>query len=130
MIGTGRSGVNSNLRTLLGMKNVRIVAVCDVDRLRMGFAKRMVDQHYGNSDCKSFGDFREAMNLADLDAVMIDAEAGHRVNSQCLLGLAAIKAGNRLEWDPTEEKITNNAQAEKEMKKSFHRQGWELQKFL
>lgn len=71
MIGTGRQGVNANLRTLLGMKNVRIIAVCDVDRLRMGFAKSMVDRQYGNTDCKSFVDFREAMDLSDLDAVVI-----------------------------------------------------------
>ena len=73
MIGTGRQGINANLSTLLGMKNVRVVAVCDVDRLRMGFAKRMVDEAYGDRDCKSFVDFREAIDLPDLDAVVISS---------------------------------------------------------
>lgn len=71
MIGTGRQGVHANMRTFLGMPDVRVVAVCDVDRKRMDRAKTIVDQAYGNKDCKTFGDFREAMDLADLDAVMI-----------------------------------------------------------
>ena len=61
--------------------------------------------------------------------VMIDAETGHRVNSQCLLGLAAIKAGTRLEWDPVAEKVTNSDRGEAFMKASFHRAPWTLEKF-
>ena len=71
MIGTGRQGVQVNLKTFLGMKNVRVVAVCDVDRLRMNHAKSLVDAAYGNTDCRTFSDFREAYELPDLDAVMI-----------------------------------------------------------
>ena len=52
IIGTGRQGVERNLRTFLGMDNVHIVSVCDVDRLRMGYGKRLVDEAYGNTDCK------------------------------------------------------------------------------
>lgn len=89
MIGTGRQGASVNLRTLLSMKNVRIVAVCDVDRLRMSFAKRMVDQKYGNKDCKSFGDFREAMDLPGLDAVVISTpDHWHAIQS-----IAALNKG-------------------------------------
>lgn len=71
MIGTGRQGVETNLRTFLGMDNVQVVAVNDVDRLRMHYAKRVVDEAYGNSDCRAFPDFREALEMEDLDAVMI-----------------------------------------------------------
>lgn len=71
MIGTGRQGIDVNLKTFLGMKNVRVVSVCDVDRLRMAYAKSIVDKAYGNTDCRSFGDFREAFEMPDLDAVMI-----------------------------------------------------------
>lgn len=73
MIGTGRQGVNANLRTLLGMKNVRVVAVCDVDRLRLNYAKQLVDQAYGDQACRSFTDFRETLELAGLDAVVISS---------------------------------------------------------
>jgi predicted dehydrogenase len=71
MIGTGRQGTEVNLKTFLGMKNVRVVAVCDVDRLRMNYAKSLVDAAYGNNACRTFTDFREALDLPDLDAVMI-----------------------------------------------------------
>jgi predicted dehydrogenase len=71
LIGTGRIVLASNLKTLLAMKNVRVVAVCDVDRLRMERAKSLVDEAYGNKECRSFNDFREALDLPGLDAVMI-----------------------------------------------------------
>ena len=89
MIGDGRQGVTANLRTLLGMKNVRIVAVCDVDRLRLAFAKQIVDKAYSNEDCKSFVDFREAIDLPDLDAVVISSP-DHWYGIQAL---AALKKG-------------------------------------
>ena len=59
MIGTGRQGTTANMGTFLGMDNVRVVAVCDVDRLRMMHAKKRVDETYGDSSCKAFSDFRE-----------------------------------------------------------------------
>ena len=71
MIGVGRQGFNANMRTFLGMDNVRIVAVCDVDRLRLNYAKVAADAAYGNTDCKAFTDFREALEMPGLDAVMI-----------------------------------------------------------
>lgn len=59
---------------------------------------------------------------------MIDAEAGHRVNTQCLLGLAAVKLGKKLEWDPVKETVTNDADALASIKGSY-REPWELEKF-
>jgi hypothetical protein len=61
--------------------------------------------------------------------VMIDAEAGHRVNSQCLLGLAAIRSGKAFDWDPATERITNHPEA------AAHRRGtfgapWQLDNFI
>lgn len=60
----------------------------------------------------------------------IYAEAGHRVNSQCLLGLAAIKSGERLDWDPVAEQVSNSVQGEELMKYSFHRDPWKLANFV
>ena len=71
MIGTGRQGINANMRTFLGMDNVRVVAVCDVDRLRLKYAKSIVDKKYKDSSCKIFTDFREALDMPGLDAVMV-----------------------------------------------------------
>ena len=51
-------------------------------------------------------------------------------SSQCLLGLAAIKTGKRLEWDPKAEKVTNSAKGEKLMKHSFYRDPWKLENVM
>jgi myo-inositol 2-dehydrogenase / D-chiro-inositol 1-dehydrogenase len=71
MIGMGRQGTLVNLRGFLNLRNVHVVAVCDVDRLRAGNAKSLVDAEYGNTDCRMFTDFREALEIPGLDAVMI-----------------------------------------------------------
>lgn len=89
MIGVGRQGYNANMRTFLGMQNVRVVAVNDVDELRLQYAKQAVDEKYGNGDCKAFTDFRELLELEDLDAVMISTpDHWHAIPA-----LAAMKKG-------------------------------------
>ena len=86
MIGTGRQGVLVNLNSFLGMNNVRVVAVCDVDRLRLDFAKSIVDRAYGTNDCRSFVDFREALDMPGLDAVMISTpDHWHAIQSMMAL---------------------------------------------
>lgn len=71
MLGCGRQAYHTNLPTLLGMPNVRVVAVCDVDNWRAGVSKKKVDETYGNKDCRVFRDHREAYEMEGLDAVMI-----------------------------------------------------------
>ena len=89
MIGVGRQGTLVNLRGFLSLKNARVVAVCDVDRLRAGHAKSLVDAEYGNQDCRMFTDFREALDLPGLDAVMISTpDHWHAIQS-----LIALKKG-------------------------------------
>ncbi|MEY3896401.1 MAG: hypothetical protein RLZZ214_1921, partial [Verrucomicrobiota bacterium] len=89
MIGTGRQAYHTNLPTLLGFPEVRVVAVCDVDRRRAEAAKAKIDKHYGNTDCKLFTDFREALAMPDLDAVM-NSTPDHW---HALVSLAAIAKG-------------------------------------
>lgn len=71
MIGTGGHGIGWNLPPFLEMEDVRVVAVCDVDRLRMEEAKQKVDEKYQNTDCKTFDDFRDLLADKSIDAVMI-----------------------------------------------------------
>ena len=70
MIGVGRQGTKVNLRTLVDMKDVRIVAVCDVDTWRMNNAKNMVDTKYGDTGCRAYSDWREVVARDDIDAIM------------------------------------------------------------
>lgn len=71
MIGTGNHGTSWNLPPFLAMEDVRVMAVCDVDRQRMLDAKKIVDEKYLNKDCATYGDFRELLARQDIDAVMI-----------------------------------------------------------
>ncbi len=70
-IGTGSQGT-SNMRDFLALKNqVQFVAVCDVDSEHMANAKQTVDTANKNSDCRTYGDYREFLEKEKLDAVSI-----------------------------------------------------------
>ncbi|MDP3001569.1 MAG: Gfo/Idh/MocA family oxidoreductase [Bacteroidales bacterium] len=70
-IGTGSQGM-SNMRDFLRLKDaVQFVAVCDVDALRLAKAKETVDQANKNSDCRTYGDYRELLEKEKLDAVSL-----------------------------------------------------------
>jgi len=89
MIGTGRQAYHANLSGLFNIPEVRIVAVCDVDRNRALVTKEKIDQHNGDTDCKVFTDFREVLEMNDLDAIM-NSTPDHW---HALISLAAIKRG-------------------------------------
>ncbi|MHC4624972.1 MAG: twin-arginine translocation signal domain-containing protein, partial [Planctomycetota bacterium] len=57
-IGVGSMG-SGDMRGFLRKEQVRMVAVCDVDKKYRDRAKTNVDEKYGNSDCKTYLDFRE-----------------------------------------------------------------------
>ena len=68
-IGTGSMG-SGDLRGFLNKKEVQVVAVCDVDTVHSGRAKKMVDDKYGNTDCAEYMDYRDLIARGDMDAVM------------------------------------------------------------
>lgn len=70
-IGTGSQGIGRNLGSFLNESAARALAVCDVFADRRAEAKRRVDQRYGNSDCRSYADFRQLLADTRLDAVVI-----------------------------------------------------------
>ena len=57
-IGTGGQGTH-NTKALLNNPAVRMAAVCDVNQDRRKKAKNLIDKHYGDKGCATFGDFRE-----------------------------------------------------------------------
>jgi predicted dehydrogenase len=89
-----------DLKAMLGLSDVRCVAIADVQASRRNAGKRLVDQRYGNKDCALFRDFREILSRKDIDAVLIAtgdrwhapasmmaAEAGKDVYSEKPCGL-------------------------------------------
>jgi predicted dehydrogenase len=60
-----------DLKAMLGLPDVRCVAIADVQASRRNAGKRLVDQQYGNQDCRLERDFRELLDRKDIDAVLI-----------------------------------------------------------
>ena len=92
-IGMGKQS-RGLLQGFLGAKNVRVLAVCDVDTTRRNHAKKTADDFYANSPqkgapCAAYNDFREIINRKDIDAVCI-ATPDHW---HALITLAALGAG-------------------------------------
>ncbi|NOR66348.1 MAG: hypothetical protein GQ528_03220, partial [Woeseiaceae bacterium] len=94
-IGVGRMG-SSDMREILGLKQAQIVAVCDVDSNRVKSAREGVETHYARQSsggtyagCKTFGDYRDLVPQADIDAVSIATPDHWHV----LPAIAAAKAG-------------------------------------
>ena len=70
MVGVGGMG-DGNMGSFLGMSDVVVRIVCDVNAKKMENAKRKVDGKYNNTDCLMIEDFREACSRKDIDAIMI-----------------------------------------------------------
>jgi len=88
MIGLGGMGF-ANMESFLALGDVTVRAVCDANAQKMQAAKTRVDAHYGNRDCKMFGDFRALCACSDIDAVMI-ATPNH---GHALIGIEAARCG-------------------------------------
>lgn len=69
-IGTGSMGTG-NLRDFLRFEQVRVVAVCDVDKVHRENAQNLVNGYYEDKDCRGYNDFREMLEKEDLDLVSI-----------------------------------------------------------
>ena len=94
-IGVGRMGLG-DLREIMGFKQARIVAVCDVDSKRVKHARQLVENHYSKQGqngtykgCATYGDFRDLVAREDIDAVsIVTPDHWHT-----LPAIAAAKAG-------------------------------------
>jgi predicted dehydrogenase len=88
----GRQGLQVNLRTLVNMPDVQIVAVCEVDKWRLNNAKGEIDKVYANADCKTYADWREVVARNDIDAIMNSTPDRWHVP----ISLAAVRAGKHV----------------------------------
>ena len=87
-IGVGSMG-QADVKGLMQVDGVQVVAVCDVFEQRRADAKKIVDAHHGNADCKTYGDFRDVLARSDIDAVSITTQD----HWHALIATAAAKAG-------------------------------------
>ena len=87
-IGVGPRGL-LNVREQLGCPEAQVVAGCDVWKPVRERAKATVDDHYNNTDCKVYTDFRELLARDDIDAVTIASPDHWHVP----MTIAAAKAG-------------------------------------
>jgi hypothetical protein len=78
------------LQRMMREKDVRFVAVADVQKSRRNACKALADKTYGNKDCATFRDFREMLaRCKDVDAVLI--ATGDRWHA--LASILAMQAG-------------------------------------
>ncbi len=70
VIGMGWQGP-SNTQSFLALQECQVVAACDIDAKHLQGALDMVNDHYGNKDCKGYHDYKELLARDDIDAVMI-----------------------------------------------------------
>jgi myo-inositol 2-dehydrogenase/D-chiro-inositol 1-dehydrogenase len=96
LIGIGRQAFQVNLPQFLGMRDVQVVAVCDVDAWRMEQGRKRVEEGYAKGSasgayagCAAIKDFREVLSRKDVDAVMISTPDHWHVP----IALAAAEAG-------------------------------------
>jgi predicted dehydrogenase len=87
-IGVGWQGTN-NLQSFLDEPAAQVVAVCDVDAGHLENARTLVNQKYGNQDCRTYHNFEDVLARNDIDAVML-AVPDHWHG---LLSVAAARAG-------------------------------------
>jgi predicted dehydrogenase len=57
--------------SFLAQTDLVFTAVSDCRSDRLKSAKEMIDKHYGNTDCRTYPDFRELLAQKDIDAVFI-----------------------------------------------------------
>ena len=74
-IGCGRIGRSMDMPGILKQDAARMIAVCDLDSIRVGDAKKYVEETYAKKnitlDVATYGDYREALQRKDIDAVAI-----------------------------------------------------------
>lgn len=87
-LGIGPRG-REDLRHFLENPDVQFVAVCDAQAERRNMVKQMVDEHYGNTDCRTYQNMFEFLARDDIDAVLI--ATGDRWHT--MASIIAAKAG-------------------------------------
>ncbi len=70
LIGCGSRGRNM-VNQFLNFKDVQVFAICDVDARQLNVTKKIVDEKYGNTDCRVYKDFREILEKENADTAIL-----------------------------------------------------------
>ncbi len=122
LIGKGAMG-GGHLHRLIGDKEVQVLAVCDVDRVRREDARQRVDDTYAAEraagtyrGCAAYNDYRELLARPDIDAVVIvTPDHWHALQS-----IDAVKAGKDVYC---EKPISLTIQQGRQLVEAVRRQG-------
>jgi predicted dehydrogenase len=87
-VGIGAQGTR-DLKGFLELPDVRIVAVCDINRRARQRGQKLVNDKYGNSDCHAYHDYQDMLQREDMEAVSVVTP----YHWHSLMGLAAARAG-------------------------------------
>jgi predicted dehydrogenase len=87
-VGTGPQGTH-DLRNFLAQKDCRVLAICDLKAPVRAATQKLVNDHYQDSGCATYTDYRELIARADIDVVSI-ATCDHW---HVLVALEAVRAG-------------------------------------
>ncbi len=95
VIGVGNMG-SGHLNTMIGHRDVQVVSICDVDRLKRDSAAKKVETRYASDasrgnykSCPTYNEFERLLERDDIDAVLI-AVPDHW---HALIAIAACEAG-------------------------------------
>ncbi|MGK6357138.1 Gfo/Idh/MocA family protein [Sphingomonas sp. DT-207] len=94
-IGVGRISRGHDMKEVLKHSDAQIVAVCDVDSIRLGAGKELVDAHYAAktgkpySATKMYEEYRELLASKEIDAVLISTPDHHHAPQ----AVHAVRAG-------------------------------------
>lgn len=125
-LGTGRISRSHDMPNVLKYDHARIIAVCDVDSKRVADAKKFVNDFYSKKEgktydgVKTYGDYREALQNKDIDAVIISTPD----HWHALMAIHAVEAGKDVYMQkPTSLTITEG----RAVSNAVHRTGRILQ---
>jgi predicted dehydrogenase len=91
VLGVGSQGYY-DMRAFLNHEDVRVTAICDINRKNIDNARQRLAQTYGRPDVKVYADFREMLASPGLDAVLMALP----VHWHSLAALEAIRQGKHL----------------------------------
>ena len=72
VVGTGGRGRHL-ARQFAKLREVRVVAACDVDSRESAKCVGEINKAYGDSACATYADFREVVGRKDIDTVTVDS---------------------------------------------------------